>query len=245
MVDPLHQFMIQPLVHLELAGWDISFTNSALLMVLSTFVIVTFLHFSVNPRTLVPGRLQVISESLYGFTAKMIQENTGKEGLKYLPYIFSLFLFILTGNLLGMLPTSFTFTSHIIVTFTLAVMVIVSVTIIGFIRHGFHFLRLFFPEGTSLFLAPILVPIEIMSYLTRPLSLSVRLFANMVAGHTMLKIFAGFVVALIGTSFFPVALVSLTMNVCITGFEILIALLQAYVFTILTCIYLNDAINLH
>jgi F-type H+-transporting ATPase subunit a len=245
MVDPLHQFMVRPLINLELGGWDVSLTNSSLLMVISTFIIISFLHFSVNPKALVPGRLQVISESLYEFISNMIRENTGREGLRYFPYIFSLFLFVLTGNLLGMIPHSFTFTSQIIVTFSLAVMVILSVTLIGFMRHGFGFLRLFCPEGTPLFLAPLLVPVEIMSYLTRPVSLSVRLFANMMAGHAMIKIFAGFVVALIGTAYFPVAFVTLAVNVGITGFEFLVALLQAYVFTILTCIYLNDAINLH
>jgi len=245
MVDPLHQFMIHPLIPLKIGGWDVSFTNSSLFMVLSTLLIITFLRFSVNPRALVPGRLQLISESLYEFTSSLIRDNVGKAGLAYFPYIFSLFLFILTGNLLGMIPGSFTFTSHIIVTFTLGVLVIVSVTIIGFVRHGFHFLRLFYPQNTPLFLVPLLVPIEVISYLTRMVSLSVRLFANMMAGHAMIKIFAGVVVTLMGTPLFPVALVTLAVNVSITGFEFLVALLQAYVFTILTCIYLNDAINLH
>jgi F-type H+-transporting ATPase subunit a len=245
MVDPLHQFMIHPLIPLKIGGWDISFTNSALFMALSTLLIITFLHFSVNPRALVPGRLQVISESLYEFTSSLIRDNAGKAGLAYFPYIFSLFLFILTGNLLGMIPGSFTFTSHIIVTFSLGVLVIASVTIIGFVHHGWRFLRLFFPQNTPLFLIPLLIPIEVISYLTRMVSLSVRLFANMMAGHAMIKIFAGVVVALIGTTLFPVALITLAVNVSITGFEFLVALLQAYVFTILTCIYLNDAINLH
>lgn len=245
MVDPLHQFMIHRLIPLTIGGWDVSFTNSSLFMVLSTLLIITFLHFSVNPRALVPGRLQLISESLYEFTSSLIRDNIGKAGLAYFPYIFSLFLFILMGNLLGMIPGSFTFTSHIIVTFTLGVLVITSVTIIGFVRHGWRFLRLFYPQNTPLFLVPLLVPIEVISYLTRMVSLSVRLFANMMAGHAMIKIFAGVVVALIGTTLFPVALITLAVNISITGFEFLVALLQAYVFTILTCIYLNDAINLH
>jgi len=245
MVDPLHQFRIHPLVHLELAGWDISFTNSSLFMVLATLVIITFMYFSVNPRSLVPNRFQVISEMLYTFISDMIRDNAGKAGLVYFPYIFSLFLFILMGNMLGMIPYSFTFTSHIIVTFSLAVLVLFFVTIIGFARHGWRFFRLFCPENTPIFIIPLLVPIEIMSYLTRTVSLSIRLFANMIAGHAMLKLFASFAIILAGTAFFPVALASIAINVAITGFEFLIALLQAYIFTILTCIYLHDALNLH
>lgn len=245
MVDPLHQFRIHPLIHLELAGWDISFTNSSLFMVLATIVSITFFYFSVNPRALIPNRLQVINESIYIFVADMIRENVGTAGLPYFPYIFSLFLFILTGNLLGMIPYSFTFTSHIIVTFSLAVLVIVSVTMIGVVRHGWRFLRLFYPDNAPILLIPLLVPIEVMSYLTRTVSLSIRLFANMIAGHAMLKLFGGFALTLAGTLFFPVALASLTINVAITGFEFLVALLQAYIFTILTCIYLHDAVNLH
>lgn len=245
MVDPLHQFRIHPLIQLELWGWDISFTNSALFMVIATLLILLFFYFSVNPRTLVPNRLQFVSESLYVFIADMIRDNTGKEGLAYFPYIFSLFLFILTGNLLGMIPYSFTFTSHIIVTFSLALMVIISVTLVGFVKHGWRYLKIFYPDNTPILLIPMLVPIEIMSYLTRTVSLSIRLFANMIAGHAMLKLFAGFALALAGSVFFPVALASLAINVAITGFEFLVALLQAYIFTILTCIYLHDAVNLH
>lgn len=245
MVDPLHQFRIHPLIHLEWGRWDVSFTNSSLFMVLATLTIITFFYFSVNPRGIIPNRLQMMSELLYTFVSDMIRENAGKAGLPYFPYIFSLFLFILIGNMLGMVPYGFTFTSHIIVTFTLAVIVIGVVTLLGFVRHGWRFLRLFCPENTPVFILPLLVPIEIMSYLTRSVSLSIRLFANMIAGHAMLKLFAGFAVALAGTAFFPVALVSVAMNVAITGFEFLIALLQAYIFTILTCIYLHDALNLH
>lgn len=245
MVDPLHQFKIHPLIHLELAGWDISFTNASLFMVLTTLIIITFFYFSVNPRGFVPNRFQIIAESLYTFVSDMIRENAGKAGLPYFPYIFSLFLFILMGNMLGMIPYSFTFTSHIIVTFTLAVMVVIAVTVIGFVSHGFGFLRLFCPPGTPIFIIPLLVPVEIMSYLTRSVSLSIRLFANMIAGHAMLKLFGGFAIALAGTIFFPVALASVAIDIAITGFEFLIALLQAYIFTILTCIYLHDALSLH
>jgi len=245
MVDPLHQFRIHPLIHLALGGWDISFTNSALFMVLATLLIIIFFYFSVSPRAVVPSRLQVISESLYTFVSDMVRENSGKAGLPFFPYIFSLFLFVLMGNILGMIPYSFTFTSHLIVTFTLATIVIIAVTLVGFVYHGWHFLRLFWPKNTPIFIIPLLVPVEIMSYFIRTVSLSIRLFANMVAGHAMLKLFGGFAIILASTTFFPLALVSIALDVVITGFEFLIALLQAYVFTILTCIYLHDALNLH
>lgn len=245
MVDPLHQFLIQPLVHLSIGSWDISFTNSALFMTLTTLFIIGFLFVSTRKATTIPGRLQYIGESSYTFVTEVVRENVGKEGLTYVPYVFSLFLFILIGNAFGMIPYGFTFTSHIIVTIALALIVFISVTIIGFIRHGTHFLRLFYPEGTPLYIAPLLVPVEIMSYFTRPVSLSVRLFANMMAGHVMLKLFAGFVVLLLGTNLFPIAILPFVVNVAVIGFEFLVAVLQAYVFTVLTCIYLNDAIHLH
>ncbi len=245
MIDPLHQFMIHPLMKLELWGWDVSFTNSSLFMVLATISAIVFFMAAAKGQSLVPGRLQYIGESTYQFIDSMIGDNVGEEGKRYFPYIFSLFVFILFGNFLGMIPYGFTFTSHIIVTFSLALLVFITVTIIGFIQHGTHFFRLFCPEGTPLYIMPLLVPVEIMSYFTRPVSLSVRLFANMVAGHAMLKIFAGFVLVLAGTSFFPLAILPFVVNMAVIGFEFLVALLQAYVFTVLTCIYLNDAINLH
>lgn len=245
MIDPLHQFEIHRIIPLSLLGWDVSFTNSSLVMLMSTLVTVLLLSLASRSPQIIPGRLQFIGESLYQFVAQMIQDNIGDEGKQYFPYILSLFMFVLMGNFLGMMPYSFTFTSHIIVTFSLAFIVVLIVTIIGFVRHGIHFLRLFFPEGTPLYVAPLLIPVEIMSYMTRPVSLGVRLFANMVAGHAMLKIFAGFVVILGGTSLFPLAVLPFAVNLAVTGFEFLVALLQAYVFTVLTCIYLNDAINLH
>lgn len=247
MIDPLHQFMIKPFYSMSLLGWDVSFTNSALLMMLASVSIILFMHASTRQVAMghVPSRLQMACEMLYEFVTEMIESNSGKAGLVYFPYIFSLFMFVLFGNLLGMVPYSFTFTSHIIVTLTMAFFVVMAVTIIGFAKHGLKFFRLFFPEGTPLFVAPLLVPVEIMSYLSRVVSLSVRLFANMVAGHAMLKIFAGFVVILAGSSFMPLAILPFVVNIAITGFEFLIAVLQAYVFTVLTCIYLNDALNLH
>jgi F-type H+-transporting ATPase subunit a len=189
---------------------------------------------------LVPGRLQSISELSYEFVANLIRDTVGNEGRRYFPLLFTLFMFILFGNLLGMVPYSFTFTSQIIVTFTMAIVVFAGVTALGFVRHGVHFFSFFVPPGAPIWMWPLLIPIEVISYLSRPISLSVRLFANMLAGHTLLKVIAGFV-ALMGVfGVLPLALV-----VALTGLEILIAFLQAYVFTILTCLYINDALHLH
>jgi F-type H+-transporting ATPase subunit a len=245
MIDPLHQFMITPLIKLSLAGYDISFTNSALFMVLATLSSIGLLMVATRRLRLVPSRLQFIGESLYRFIHQMILDNVGEKGLPYLPYIMSLFLFILMGNCLGMVPYGFTFTSHIIVTFSLAIFVITVVTVLGFVYHGFHFLNLFCPRGMPIYIIPLLIPVEIMSYLTRPVSLSIRLFANMMAGHAMLKIFAGFVVIFAGTTLFPVAILPFVVNLGVMGFEFLVAFLQAYVFTVLTCLYLSDALHLH
>ena len=245
MIDPLHQFMIKPLIPIEIAGIDLSFTNSALFMLLATLVSVAFMAFASRRSQLVPSRLQHIGETIYNFIQNLILENVGEKGLRYTPYLLSIFLFVLMGNFLGMIPYGFTFTSHIIVTFAMAMIIFIAVTLLGLYKHGFHFFRLFFPEGTPIYIAPLLVPVEIMSYFTRPVSLSVRLFANMVAGHVMLKIFSGFVILLAGTSLFPLAVLPFAVNFAVIAFEFLVALLQAYVFTVLTCIYLNDAINLH
>lgn len=239
--SPLEQFEIKRLIPIDIGGLDLSFTNSALFMLIAVALATLFLTYSMRTRAVVPGRLQSVAEISYEFIANMIRENVGTEGRRYFPFIFTLFMFILFGNLLGMMPYSFTYTSHIIVTFAMAAVVFVGVTVIGFVRHGAKFLKLFVPSGVPMFLLPLLVLIEILSYLTRPISLSVRLFANMMAGHTMLKVFAGFVVSLgVLAGWAPLAFV-----VALTGLEIGIAFLQAYVFTILTCIYLNDAIHLH
>ena len=179
-------------------------------------------------------------EIIYNFIAGTVEENAGTAGLKYFPFVFSIFFFVLLGNLLGMVPYMFTFTSHIIVTFTLAMIVFLFITILGIMLHGFRFFTLFMPKGVSLLLAPVLVPIEMISYLARPISLSVRLFANMMAGHIVMKVFAGFVVMMGVAGIAPMA-----VNVVLTGLEIIISLLQAYIFTLLTCVYLNDAVNLH
>ena len=240
MADPIHQFEIKELIHLELFETNISFTNSSLFMSLAIISIILLLLISIKNQSLIPSRLQSISEIFYEFIANMISDNIGEKGHKFFPLIFTLFAFILFGNLLGMLPYTFTFTSHIIVTFVLAIFIFLFVTLLGIFIHGFKFFGLFVPKGVPMLMLPLMVPIEIISYLSRPISLSVRLFANMMAGHTMLKIFAGFVFSL---GIFGVA--PLIVTVALTALEVLIAFLQAYVFTILTCIYLNEAINLH
>jgi len=238
--NPVEQFQIEPLVPLHIGGVNVSFTNSALLMVVSVALVTAFLTLSVRGRALVPGRWQSMAEVFYEFIGNMIRDNVGSEGRKFFPFIFSLFMFVLFGNLLGLVPYSFTYTSHIIVNFGLAATVFVGVTIIGFMRHGTHYLRMFFPHGAPILTAPILVPIELISYLSRPFSLAVRLFANMTVGHIMLKVMGGFVVALGVLGVLPFAFLG-----AITVLEFGIALLQAYVFTILCCIYLNDAIHMH
>jgi F-type H+-transporting ATPase subunit a len=239
--SPLAQFEIKRLVSMQVGGLDVSFTNSAAFMVVAIVAATLLITLSMRGRAMVPGRWQSIAELSYEFIAGMLRDNVGSEGRQYFPFVFTLFMFILFCNLLGMIPYTFTVTSHIIVTFALAMVVFVGVTIIGFARHGLHFLRLFVPSGVPAALLPILVPIEVISYFVRPISLSVRLFANMMAGHTMLKVFAGFVIALgfLG-GWAPLAFI-----VALTGLEIGIAFLQAYVFTILTCLYLNDAVHLH
>jgi F-type H+-transporting ATPase subunit a len=233
--------VIKPLVAIDLGGFDLAFTNSAAVMLVAVVAITVFLVMSMRRSALVPGRWQSMAELSYEFIANMIRDNVGSEGKKYFPFIFSLFMFILFCNLIGMIPYTFTVTSHIIVTFALAMVVFTGVTIIGFARHGFRFLGLFVPSGVPIALLPVLVPIEVISYFVRPISLSVRLFANMMAGHTMLKVFAGFVITLgLAGGWAPLLFI-----VALTGLEIGIAILQAYVFTILTCLYLNDAIHLH
>lgn len=237
----MQQFEIKRLIPIDLFGVDASFTNASLFMVIAVGLIAAFLIFAMGRRQLVPGRLQSMAELSYEYIANMVRENLGEEGMKYFPWVFTIFMFILTLNLLGMIPHSFTVTSHIIVTFAFAVMVWVVVTIIGFVKHGTGYLRLFVPAGVPWWLLPIIVPIELISYFIRPISHSVRLFANMMAGHTMLKVFAGFVVGLGALGgWAPFAFV-----VAFTGLEVVVAFLQALIFTVLTCIYLNDALHMH
>ena len=240
MADPIHQFEIKELIPLEIFETNISYTNSSLFMSLAIIFVTLLLLLSIKNKSLIPSRFQSISEIFYEFIANMVSDNIGDKGRKFFPLIFTLFAFILFGNMLGMLPYSFTFTSHIIVTFVLAMFIFLLVTLLGIFIHGFKFFGLFVPKGVPMIMLPLMIPIEIISYLSRPISLSVRLFANMMAGHTMLKIFAGFIVPL---GIFGVA--PLMVNVALTALEVLIAFLQAYVFTILTCLYLNEAINLH
>ncbi|GAB6052924.1 F0F1 ATP synthase subunit A [Magnetospira thiophila] len=241
MADPLHQFEVVTLIPIQIGGVNASLTNSGLVMVVAVMVISLFLILSMRGRALIPNRWQSMAELSYEFVANMIRDNVGNEGRRYFPFVFSLFMFVLFGNLLGLIPYSFTFTSHIIVTFAMAITVFLGVTVIGFLRHGPKFLMFFVPSGVPAAMLPLLVPIEIISYLSRPVSLSIRLFANMTAGHTMMKVFAGFVIALgfLG-GWAPIA-----VNVALTGFEFLVAFLQAYVFTVLTCLYLNDSIHMH
>ena len=238
--SPLAQFEIHSIIDLHPGGLNISFTNSSISMVATVAFITLFLTLTVKKRSLVPSRLQLISESIYTFISKLLQDTVGNDGRKYFPFVFSIFMFVLIGNMLGMIPYSFTFTSHIIVTFALAAVVFIGVTIIGLLKHKIHFFSFFVIPGLPIYILPLLIPIEIISYLSRPISLSVRLFANMLAGHTLLKVFAGFVVSLGLAGVFPLVFV-----VALIGLEILIAFLQAYVFAILTCLYINDALHLH
>ena len=240
MANPVEQFKIEPIVPLEIGGVNVSFTNSSLWMVVAVVLATAFLTLSVKGRALVPGRWQSMAELMYEFVANMIRDNVGSEGRRYFPFIFSLFMFVLFGNLLGMVPYTFTYTSHIVVTFGLAIVIFIGVTIIGFARHGTHYLRMFFPHGAPLATAIILVPIELISYCSRPFSLAIRLFANMTVGHIILKVMAGFVIMLGVYGIAPMAFLG-----GVTVLEFGIALLQAYVFTILTCIYLHDAIHMH
>ncbi len=242
MASPVEQFAIQNLTAplFSIGGNQIAVTNSAAFMMAAVVMSSVLLLAGASKGAMIPGRIQAMSELFYEFIANMIRDNVGSGGKKFFPFIFSLFIFTLFGNILGMIPYGFTFTSHIAVTFFMAMVVFLGVTLIGLFKHGLHFFTLFFPHGAPLFTAPILIPIEIVSYLSRPISLSVRLFANMTVGHVLLKVLAGFVVAL---GIFGV--VPLVVLVAITALELLIALLQAYIFTILCCIYLNDALHLH
>jgi len=243
-IDPIHQFEIQRLIPIKIGDLDLSFTNSALMMVIAVGLVTLFLTMSVRGREIVPGRMQSLAEVFYEFIANMLRDNVGSEGRKYFPFIFSLFMFVLFGNLLGMIPFSFTYTSHIIVTFALALTVFIGVTVIGFARHGTKFFGMFFPHGAPIATAPILIPIELISYLSRPISLAVRLFANMTVGHILLKVMAGFTV-MMGSFYVIPGVLPFALLSGITVLEFGIAVLQAYVFTILSCIYLNDAIHMH
>ncbi|MBI1207618.1 MAG: F0F1 ATP synthase subunit A [Azospirillum sp.] len=247
-MDPLHQFNIVPIIPIFIGTGNVSFTNSALFMMIAVGIAVFLMVFGMRKRALVPGRWQSVAELLYEFIVKLVRTNAGIDARPFVPFVFTLFMFLLLGNLLGMVPYSFTFTSHIIVTFAMGVTVITVVTIVGLVKHGFHFFSLFMPHGAPLLLAPLIIPLEIISYFMRPVSLSVRLFANMMAGHTMLKVFASFVIMLgagLGGVGYVVGILPIMINVALVAFEFLVAIIQAFVFTLLTTIYLRDAIELH
>jgi F-type H+-transporting ATPase subunit a len=245
-LNPMEQFAIKPIIPLHIGGYDVSFTNQSLLMVVVVAAAALFLTLAVKPGRLVPTRGQSMAEMSYEFVANMIHSATGEDGLKFFPFVFTLFMFVLFCNFFGLIPGSFTVTSQIAVTFALAALVIVTVIVVGFAKHGIGFLKLFVPKAPFALLL-LLVPIEIISFLTRPISLSVRLFANMLAGHTMLQVFAGFVIALGGAGgiLSALSIAPMLLIVAIMLLEFLVAFLQAYVFAILTCIYLNEALHLH
>ena len=244
-IDALGQFEL----HTALGGLgrSVNFTNSNLMMLLAGALILGTLFIGMRPRAVIPGRLQSLGEIAYSGLMGMAVGSIGPEGKRFFPFIFTLFFFVLMGNLLGLLPYSFTYTSHIAVTFGLALMVIVVVTVVSLRIHGLHFFSYFFPVGAPKLLAPLIIPIEVISYLSRPVSLAIRLFANMVAGHVMFEVFATFVVLLAGAGALGTAagILPMAINVVLVGFELLVAVLQAYVFAILTCIYLHDAVHLH
>jgi F-type H+-transporting ATPase subunit a len=245
-VDPVHQFAVNDIFHIgQIGGLDLAFTNSALFMVLTVALIAAFLLLATSSASIVPGRLQAAAEMSYEFVANMLRDAAGKEGMRFFPLVFSLFMFVLFANLLGMVPYFFTVTSHIIVTFALALLVILTVIIYGFYKNGMGFLKLFVPHGIPGYLVPLVVLIEVISFLSRPISLSVRLFANMLAGHITLKVFAGFVFSLgtLGAVGIGGAILPFLMTVALTALEFLVAFLQAYVFAVLTCMYLNDALH--
>ena len=241
-LNPMHQFEVYKIgPGINIGGINLSFTNASLFMAISSMLILSLLFFGTKKKSLIPSKIQLITEMSYTFVAKMINDTAGSSAKPFFPFIFTLFMFVLFCNMVGMLPYSFTVTSHIIVTFALAAVVFIGVTVIGFVKHGIKYLELFVPKGVPMVLLPLIIVIEIISYLSRPVSLSVRLFANMMAGHTMMKVFGGFVISLgLLGGWLP-----LGFSVALTGLEILVAFLQAYVFAILTCIYLNDALNLH
>ena len=244
-IDALSQFRLYPA--LGPIGASVNFTQSNLMMVVAGVLTFGLLWLGMRPRAMVPGRLQSAAEMAYETVLNMCTETIGEEGRGYFPFVFTLFFFILFGNLLGVFPYFFTFTSHIAVTLALTVFVVGLVTYVGIRIHGWHFFSYFVPQGVPAVLLPLLVPIEVVSYLSRLMSLSVRLFANMMAGHVMLDVFGAFVIMLgtAGVIFWVPAGLSLAVNVALIGFELLVATLQAYVFAVLTCIYLHDAVHLH
>lgn len=239
--SPLDQFKVHELFNINLLGYDVSLTNSSVFMLIALLVIYVFFLLSFRKPNLIPSRWQLAGEMVFSMITGMVDQNIGPKGAKFAPLIFSLFIFILVCNLLGMIPYGYTVTSHISVTFALAMLVFSIVTLLGFYIHKLHFFSLFLPAGTPWWLSPLMILIELFAYLARPVSLSLRLAANMVAGHVLLKVIAGFVVSL---SIY-LKIIPLPFIVILIGFEIFVAVLQAYIFSILACVYLNDAVNLH
>jgi F-type H+-transporting ATPase subunit a len=247
MADPISQFELKTLAPIaKLGGTEINFTNSALLMVIALGVICFILIFGTAKKSLVPGRLQSLAEMAYEFVANTVTSSTGKEGMKFFPLVFSLFMFVLVLNFFGLIPGVFTVTSHVVITFALALVVILTVFIYGVMKHGMHFFHLFSPSGVPGALKPVIIGIEVMSFLSRPVTLGLRLFANMLGGHIALKVFAGFIVSLLGAGAWGIlAPLPLLVIIALTALEFLVAFLQAYVFAVLTTIYLNDALHPH
>jgi F-type H+-transporting ATPase subunit a len=244
MPDPIHQFDLNRIFPIHIGGWDLSFTNSAAFMLLAVLLTTLFFVLATQSRALVPGRLQSVAEITHDFVAGMLRDSVGKEGMKFFPFVFALFIFIFVCNMLGMIPGAFTVTSHIVVTAALAALVFLTVLVVGFARNGLSFFKLFVPSGVPWYVMPLVTLIEVISFLSRPISHSVRLFANMLAGHIALKVFGGFIVMLLGAGVYAALTpLPLLMAIAITALEVLVAFLQAYVFTMLTCMYLNDALH--
>lgn len=239
--SPLDQFNVVPLIPLEIGGYDLAFTNSSLFMVMGLVITLALMIMPMRRAAEIPQGWQHVPEMLYGFIRSLVTDVTGSGGMAYVPFVFAVFMTVLMGNMLGMLPYSFTYTSHIIVTGALGMIVISAVTLMGFINHGWRFLSVFAPSGLPKFIYLILIPIEVISFLSRPITLAMRLCANMTAGHTVLKVFALFCVQL----GFIFGMAPMLMNAIIVALELLLSGLQAYIFTILTCVYLKDAIELH
>jgi F-type H+-transporting ATPase subunit a len=238
--NPFHQFEVHSVADLSLLGHDISLTNSGIFMLAAVICVSSFFYFSMRKARLVPTKLQSTAELIFQFAESTLIETAGNKAKAFVPFIFTLFTFILALNLFGMLPYGFTVTSQIIVNFALAAVIFFMVIIIGFVKHGLHYLSLFLPEGTPKALAPLIIIIELLSFLARPVTLTMRLAGNMLAGHVLLKVLASFVIMMGMWGFFPIPFI-----IIMSGFEIFVAVLQAYIFTILTCVYLNDAVNLH
>lgn len=247
MPDPIHQFEVHPILPLKIFGIDASLTNSAAFMLLAIALSIGFLVWAMRHRAMVPNRAQSVAELTYEFVAGMVRDSMGEQGMKYFPFVFAIFAFVFVCNMLGMIPIpgiTFTVTSQIVVTGALALLVFFTVIIIGFAKNGLHFLRLFVPSGVPIYILPFVVLIEVISFFSRPLSHGVRLFANMLGGHITLKVFAGFIIMLLGAGgWAALAPAPFIGAVALTALELLVAFLQAYVFAMLTCSYLNDALH--